>query len=532
MLQGIRKYTHGWLAGIIISILILSFALWGIHSYMSQGASNDHVAEVNGKQITRNELSITYERLSRQQEAKTNQPLTGADVIALKKKALQTLIDSQVMRQAIYDYHYRVSPEQLEAFLQAMPQFQEDGRFSPERVQAVLSSSLYTPHSFIDLIQGSLLIEQPHQGILASSFALPDEISTAVSLMGEKRNIGYVIIPNEYFIKKNISVSEQSIQQYYTTHQADFSLPEQITVNYLLLSIDDIVKQIHPDEKDLMRYYSENKNTFQDKDGKLQSYNDVKQSIVDAVARQQAEILFAKLREQLANISYEHPESLKSAADALKLQVLETPLFSKEKGTDEITQNNNVRQTAFSHEILQLGNNSDVIELSPGRLIVIRLGKHLASNVLPLAAVRQQIIAKLQIEQSWKQSLTLATQMKNQLDQRALPEQVAAENKLGWINIGFTGRHNEKVDQAILDYAFRMPLPEVLKVSQTFAIAKLSNGYAVIALKGKQDGVVDSTIDQQALNKQISDTMGATEYRLYQDVIFKNAKINIETNLD
>ena len=48
MLQTIREKTQGWIAGTIISIIILSFALWGIHSYFTSGGASANVATVNG----------------------------------------------------------------------------------------------------------------------------------------------------------------------------------------------------------------------------------------------------------------------------------------------------------------------------------------------------------------------------------------------------------------------------------------------------------------------------------------------------
>ena len=69
MLQTIREHTQGWIAGTIISLIILSFALWGIHSYFVGGGNNSVVAEVNGTEISREQLTVAYERLRRQAQS-------------------------------------------------------------------------------------------------------------------------------------------------------------------------------------------------------------------------------------------------------------------------------------------------------------------------------------------------------------------------------------------------------------------------------------------------------------------------------
>ena len=69
MLQTIREHTQGWIAGTIISIIILTFALWGIHSYFVGGAANTNVAEVNGVEITKEQLAVSYEREAERESA-------------------------------------------------------------------------------------------------------------------------------------------------------------------------------------------------------------------------------------------------------------------------------------------------------------------------------------------------------------------------------------------------------------------------------------------------------------------------------
>jgi len=528
MLQGIRKYSQGWIAGFIISLLILSFALWGIHSWVGEGGGNNTVAKVNGTQVTRQELSHTFERMLRQAEAKANHPLSVSEQLELKNRALKTLIDSLVMQQATLKNDYRVSQGQLQAFIQAMPEFQINGTFSTTVLEATLMSSSLSPQAFVNLIQDAMLSDQPRQGITATSFVLPNELTKAAQLLNEKRNIGYVIIPNNFFVNKPVSISEQDIQRYYDAHKTDFALPEQVSVSYLLLSLDDLAKSIQPTEKDLMNYFSENRNSFVDTTGHQQDYATAKQKVAGAVANHQAELQFAKLREQLANITYEHPDSLQQASTILKLPINQTALFTPNKGADVISNNETVRQAAFSHDVLLSGNNSDVIQVNPNQVIVIRIKQHLPSAMQPLSNVRQSIIAKLTTEMDKQQSMTLSQQIQKQLQQGALPEQIAAKNNLSWLVVSGTGRVNDKVPQPILDKVFDMPIP---KGHENFAVAELPDGYAVIGLTGKViENVAMNSIDQDALNKKMRESMGSMEYGYYQDSIFKRAKIQTEFN--
>src|SRR5580765_8591355 len=97
MLQTIREHTQGWFAGIIISIIILTFALWGIHSYFTTSGANSTVAVVNGTNITKEQLTNAYERLRRQAQSPYGIPNAIKNDKQLKAQALHLLVDGEVL---------------------------------------------------------------------------------------------------------------------------------------------------------------------------------------------------------------------------------------------------------------------------------------------------------------------------------------------------------------------------------------------------------------------------------------------------
>src|SRR3982751_5650109 len=101
MLQSIREHTQGWIAGTIISIIIFTFALWGIHSYFVVGTNNSIVAEVNGVEISKEQIAIAYERLRRQTQIQlgSNNTISSKDEKTLKLKALQALTEIEALKQ-------------------------------------------------------------------------------------------------------------------------------------------------------------------------------------------------------------------------------------------------------------------------------------------------------------------------------------------------------------------------------------------------------------------------------------------------
>lgn len=311
MLQTIREHTQGWIAGTIISIIILTFALWGIHSYFEGGGSNNVVADVNGTQITNQQLASAYERLKRQLQAANQTAIANNDAL-LKTRALQGLIEIEVLKQAAIAQGFFVSWDQVYGYLQSLPDFQVNGQFSPERLQQILSSALLSQNQFLELVQASLLIDQPKLGIAFSAAPLPYEVDSSIALINQERDIDYVNIPTKIFLEKIKDIPAGRIEAYYKENKKLFMTPEKISVEYVLLSLPEVIKQIQPTQQELLRYYDENQNAFTSPmQWKLQGYK-IPMKDDSPAAVKETELKAISLREDLlqgkkvpANSGYE-----------------------------------------------------------------------------------------------------------------------------------------------------------------------------------------------------------------------------------
>ncbi len=624
MLQSIRDHTQGWIAGIIISLLILSFALWGIHSYLGAGAgSSTTVAKVNGVEITKGQLAVGYERLHRQVQMQYGSHAMPENAeVQLKNRVLQTLIEGQVLKQASLAQDYRVSSDQIDNYLESIPGFQVNGQFSPVRFQELLATTLYTANDFLDLIETSLLIDQPRLGFILTSFALPNEVTNTMDLVNQERNVDYVIVPFETFLKQNIIISADKVLAYYQQHQDEFKTPEQVSIDYITFSVKDLMSQAHPNDTVLKNFYNQNSNSYAQpmqwklenifipvaanatdkevadaqgkmntifqkvknnpnlswaahsfsnakdtklqgwitlnqvpvelqksllsldkpkqisnpvrmstgfiilkvidfKEAEVQPFAKVKDKVKEAWMRQQAEEKFGDLREKLANITYEHPDSLQFAATELGLPIRTSGLFSKDKGGQDITANNKVREAAFSNDVLALQNNSDVIQISSDTALVLRVKSHVPATLLSLKTVEPQILERLKASEAEYRAKHVVEEIKQKLQSGHAPS-------LTWSSLGFIGRHSNKVDLAILETAFEMPKPtEDKKVF--YDTVKVPNGYAVVALKGVREGAAGHSREGYGpFAEQIQSAQGLMEYELYKQSLVNQAKIVVE----
>lgn len=629
MLQTIREHTQGWIASTVIAIIILTFALWGIHSYFVGGGNNNVVAQVGDVEIQREQLNVAYERLRREAQSRHGTAaINTKDESGLKDRALQNLIDIEVLTQASIKQGFRISDLQVDNYLESMPEFQENGHFSLERFQKILSSSMLNTGEFLRIIKISLLIEQPKLGITLSAFALPNEAKDTIALVNQERDIDYINIPLSYFLAKATTVTPQRIKAYYDQHQQDFMTPERVNIEYLELSLKDLAAQIHPSDADLEHFYNENINTYiqptawkissitipikttsaanaqideakaknvalgvlqalkQGKDfaslaqtynknkssssdwltlnkvpnewqkavtnltkkgqtaaviktnegfvilkatdikeSKIQPFTQVKTKVLESYARLHAEEKLAELRDQLASITYEHPESLTNAASSLNLKVKSSELFTKEKGGNDISQHKKIREISFSNDVLNLQNNSDVIQLNPETLIVLRVKSHIVPTLMPLKDLAKQIEDKLKTQDANELAEKLSNEFKTKLQTGTDPNVLATANKFNWDKLGYVSRYATKVDSAILDAAFRLPHPSQSKI--VYGVARIPTGYAIIALKGIKDGSLTDSQEVKVFQEQVQNSDGILEYELYKQSQTKNTKIKI-----
>lgn len=106
-----------------------------------------------------------------------------------------------------------------------------------------------------------------------------------------------------------------------------------------------------------------------------------------------------ELNERLMTQAFEHPRSLEPAAEATGLKIQRSDWITRSEG-EGIGALEAVRKAAFSSQVLQEGQNSDLIELSDGRAVLLRVARHEPSRPRPLAAVEERIRERIRAERA------------------------------------------------------------------------------------------------------------------------------------
>lgn len=152
------------------------------------------------------------------------------------------------------------------------------------------------------------------------------------------------------------------------------------------------------------------------KGGKSQALMEVKGSIAQKLKTQKANDKYAELAEKFSNAVYEQSDSLKPAADMVKIPVQQVAWLSKGQiGVSPWT--DKALQAVFSDEVVKNKRNTPAVEIAPNTLLAARIIEHKPESVSSLAEVASSIRQKLQRMQAQDMAIKQGKSILAQLQQ-------------------------------------------------------------------------------------------------------------------
>ncbi|MCO6414155.1 MAG: SurA N-terminal domain-containing protein [Thiogranum sp.] len=388
MLQAMRDKVMGWLGWIIIGLIIITFALFGLGSYL-QDKTRVFAAKVNDVEISPRDLATAYQQQRAQLEEMLGDNFKPGliDDQAIKRRALDTLINRALLLQAAQTDGMAVSDQLLAATIHAIPAFQVDGEFSEELYQQFLIQRGATAAGFEADTRSSLAAEQLVNGLSRTVFVAPYELEQAYSLQEQQRDFSYVVVPAAAF-EKDVEISEEEIAQYYSDHGDQFMIPERVRLAYVRLTAEQLGANIEIDDAELEAYYEERKQALQTLEQRRASHiliqvaSDADETAVEA-ARTKAADLRARIGdgEDFSKLAKEFSDDPGSAPDGGDLG-----FFSRGAMVPEF------EASVFS---LDEGDVSDLVRTQFG-FHIIKLTGVRESEIPPLEQVRDELLAEMQ----------------------------------------------------------------------------------------------------------------------------------------
>lgn len=245
MLQNFRDNLHGATKGVLIAIIIVPFALFGVDALFMSGSAVEEAANVNGETIT--ELRLQQAVVLQKQQILNryeNIDPTLVDEDQLRAPVMQQLIRQKVVEQAAVDQGMGVDKKTLYRILLEVPDFQTDGKFDTERYEFVLRQMGYSPTSYNKLLTTDMVTNQFMQGVAATGFSTLQESKLLAGITEQMRDYYYLTIPRAPLLD-TIEVAEADIESYYTANQDEFRSEEKLVVEYVELTPASFTEEVN-----------------------------------------------------------------------------------------------------------------------------------------------------------------------------------------------------------------------------------------------------------------------------------------------
>ncbi|HVA55947.1 MAG TPA: SurA N-terminal domain-containing protein [Gammaproteobacteria bacterium] len=259
-------------------------------------------------------------------------------------------------------------------------------------------------------------------------------------------------------------------------------------------------------------------------------FSQLRDQLLAEYQKKQADNQYFALGDQLANLAYEHPDSLQTVSKQLNLPIETVDDVIRDAGSG-IAANPAVRQKAFSDEVLTQGNNSDPIQIGPNHVVVIRVKGHIPSEQRPLTDVRNQIVALLKQQQAAQKAQQIAQTVEAALKSGQAIAQVSSRYDLKYTPEKFVSRTDASVPPQVLSAVFVSPRP-ASGVSESGTVALTDGDQVVFVLTGVKAGnVSDLSKDQIVAKLQDLTRLDANaEFAAYLENLRQHAKIKINDN--
>ena len=247
MLHAIRERATGWVAYLIVLLISIPFALWGISEYLGFGGGLE-AAEVNGEAIAIEEFNQTY------QQQRQDSPADLEQDEQMRADILDGMIKRRLLLQYLDRQNLNVTDAKVMQSIGEMEIFHGVEGFDPQRYQNILRSNQFTRAEFENDQRQQLRIEIMQALMEASAFVTREESLAYRALREQTRDARYFSL-NQADFRDAESVSEEDVEAEYQLTLDQHTTPARVKVSYVMLRMESLQAEADPSEEDLAAYH-------------------------------------------------------------------------------------------------------------------------------------------------------------------------------------------------------------------------------------------------------------------------------------
>jgi peptidyl-prolyl cis-trans isomerase D len=245
------------LVQIVLALIILPFALWGVDSYRNSGGP-EPLATVNDDKIGQQEFenALDQQRQRIREMAGANFDAAFFDRPEIKHSVLEGLVTQRVLTIEARKAGLMPGDEQLAQIIASIGAFQKDGQFDQQRYEAALSERGMNRLEFEARLRQDMAARQLTDAYAQNGYAAATVADRLIRLNEQQRVVAVANLNPETFLKQ-AQVSDADVSAYYEKNSGEFQLPERASVEYVTFSADSLQPTISVSDDEIRQYYEE-----------------------------------------------------------------------------------------------------------------------------------------------------------------------------------------------------------------------------------------------------------------------------------
>ena len=267
MLKSFRNASNGVFIKILFGAIILSFVFWGIGDIVKNYSASSPVISVNDSSVTSDFFRMEYTKEKQNIRNSGDKPLSDEEMkkIDVKGIVLERTLNNLVLKEAFKENKIIVSRKNILSILESLPEFQEDGEFSPSLYAKLLQRSGVSEAGYVGNISSNLERNQLIHP-LTSSYAIPSFIKEKIlkSFYEEKTILISKIDVNDMTPEEEIN--EDDVEQHFNSNEDKYTIPESRTVSLLLIDYTKLGDELAVSDDDALSYYNDHRDEFEEKE--------------------------------------------------------------------------------------------------------------------------------------------------------------------------------------------------------------------------------------------------------------------------
>ncbi|MBP6763850.1 MAG: SurA N-terminal domain-containing protein [Rubrivivax sp.] len=308
MFDFVRNHTRLTL-GFMLLLIIPSFVFFGVEGYRQfSDGSNTAVAKVDGRSITRAEWDNAHQRsIDRVRRQMPTVDVRTLDTPQARTETLDSLVRERVLLAAANAMHLTPSAARIKQIFVSDPQFAQmrnpDGSVNKE----LLAMQGMNSEMFEQQLRQEFAMQQVLTGVARSALAPASVAAASLDPLLQRREVQVLRFdPATY--RSKVNPSEAEVEAYYKSQAAMFKSPEQASIEYVVLDLEALGKDLKPTEEELRKFYADNTARFTAPEERRASHILIKadkdaSSAERAKAKASAEALLAEVRKNPASFA-------------------------------------------------------------------------------------------------------------------------------------------------------------------------------------------------------------------------------------